>query len=65
MHIPQDSDEELGNDFQSIIEASKIAVQKYESRFECLEDTLDYSDDRLHRSLWLIAQVSKSANHDT
>ncbi|ERE71113.1 hypothetical protein H671_6g15980 [Cricetulus griseus] len=36
----QDTVEELDNAIQSIIEASKIADHKFESRFECLEDNL-------------------------
>ncbi|MBV2133726.1 hypothetical protein KRX52_13145 [Pseudomonas sp. MAP12] len=56
--------EELDNVIQSVIEASKVADQKFESRFECLEDNLQYRADRLHRSIRSIAEDSKSANHD-
>jgi predicted PurR-regulated permease PerM len=37
--------EELDNAIQSVIEASKVADQKFESRFECLEDNLQYRAD--------------------
>ncbi|ERE73704.1 Apolipoprotein/apolipophorin containing protein [Cricetulus griseus] len=60
----QDRVEELDNAIQSIIEASKVADHKFESRFECLEDNLQYRTDRLHRSIRSIAEDSKSANHD-
>ncbi|ERE68647.1 Apolipoprotein/apolipophorin containing protein [Cricetulus griseus] len=61
----QDRVEELDNAIQSIIEASKVADHKFESRFECLEDNLQYRADRLHRSIQSIAEDSKSANHDS
>ena len=64
MQNTQDRVEELDNAIQSIIEASKVAEQKFESRFECLEDNLQYRADRLHRSIQSIAEDSKSANHD-
>ncbi|MGE9804163.1 hypothetical protein ACQP3L_26470, partial [Escherichia coli] len=60
----QHSVEELDKAIQSVIEASKVADQKFESRFECLEDNLQYRADRLHRSIQSIAKDSKSANHD-
>ncbi|ERE83730.1 hypothetical protein H671_2g6494 [Cricetulus griseus] len=37
--------EELDNAIQSVIEASKVADQIFESRFECLEDNLQYRAD--------------------
>ena len=43
----QDRVEELDNATQTIIESSKVAEQKFESRFECLEDNLQYRADRL------------------
>ncbi|ERE70033.1 hypothetical protein H671_6g16689 [Cricetulus griseus] len=52
----QDRVEELDNAIQSIIEASKAEDHKFESRFECLEDNFQYRADRLHRSIWLIAE---------
>ncbi|ERE82209.1 Retroviral nucleocapsid protein Gag containing protein [Cricetulus griseus] len=60
----QDRVEELDNAIQSIIEASKVADHKFESRFECLEDNLQYRANRLHRSIQSIAEDSKSANRD-
>ncbi|ERE71845.1 hypothetical protein H671_6g15444 [Cricetulus griseus] len=55
----QDRVKELDNAIQSVIEASKVADQKFESRFECLEDNLQYRADRLHESIRLIAEDSK------
>ena len=47
MQNTQDRVEELDNAIQAIIEAPKVAEQKFESRFECLEDNLQYRADRL------------------
>lgn len=51
MQDTQDRVEELDNAIQTIIEASEVADHKFECRFECLEDNLQYRADRLHRSI--------------